>query len=198
MGRPPKSNELHWLTGTVSQSKNGSASFEGGRPRVPKLPPLARRAWKSACQILEQRRTLTPSDGPSLELYARTYALYVTASNQLGDELLTEVTVMDNSGAPHTKRVINPLLKLVDQLSSRLLAAQKALGLTQVDISRTRKVVEKPKADELNAGEAYMAIDITAVRRQTWEDHKAAAEAAKASTPERVAPPSSFDDEENI
>src|SRR5271170_373636 len=82
MGRPAKSQERHWLDSTKSQvgKTNGPAAFVGGRPKYPKhLSSVAKKAYKRAVQLLENRRTLVPSDEVTLELFASTYALWIQA-----------------------------------------------------------------------------------------------------------------------
>jgi P27 family predicted phage terminase small subunit len=139
MGRPAKSVQRNWLDGTKSQAKITPAAFVAGRPRVPKhLGPVARKAFKRACQLLENRRTLTPSDETTLELYAQCYARWFQATNEVGTDLMIETQVTDNNGNLRTVRRINPLLKIVAETESRLLALAKALGFTQTDIGRCK------------------------------------------------------------
>jgi P27 family predicted phage terminase small subunit len=140
MAMPAKSAQEHRLNGTKSHAKNQDSPFTGGRPRVPKhLCPAAKKAFKRACQLLENRRTLTPSDETTLELYAETYALWLQAKTEVGDKLMIAITVLDNNGIARTVTRINPLLKVVETSSVRLLALAKSLGLTQVDIGRTKQ-----------------------------------------------------------
>jgi P27 family predicted phage terminase small subunit len=154
---PRKSEKEHWLEGTKAHTGPRPSEFAGGRPRVPKnLSPVARKAYKRAVQLLENRRTLTPSDETTLEIYARTYALWVHASEQLGDKLIVETTVLDSNGAPHTVKKVNQLLKIVDSLTARVHALAKSLGLTQVDLNRCKPVAavgDSQRTDEQLADE---------------------------------------------
>jgi P27 family predicted phage terminase small subunit len=145
MGRPAKSAERNWLQGTKTQAKT-PAAFVGGRPRVPRhLGPVARKAFKRAVQLLENRRTLTPSDETTLELYAQCYARWFQATNEVGTALMIETQVTDNNGNLRTVRRINPLLKIVAETEGRLLAFAKSLGFTQTDIGRCKTTAINPE-----------------------------------------------------
>jgi P27 family predicted phage terminase small subunit len=154
MGRSAKSAELHELHGTVPQSKNGPAAFLGGRPRKAPahLGPVGRKAYKRAVQLLENRRTLVPSDETTLELYAATYELWLQAREECAGPLMREVSVTDNNGTVRIVRKLNPAIKVLDSASAKLLALAKSLGLTQVDIGRTRRVADDTEKDGIVPG----------------------------------------------
>jgi len=145
MGRQAKSAVQNWLHGTTSQAKTAPVVFAAGRPRIPKhLSPQGRKALKRAVQILEQRRTLTESDEPILTLFADTYAFWVNAKTEVGDELLISTTVTDNNGTVRTVRRTNPMIKVMEAAAVRLFALSKSLGFSQVDIGRCKTTAVDP------------------------------------------------------
>jgi P27 family predicted phage terminase small subunit len=153
MGRPEKSPQRHWLDGTTTQAKNGPAAFVGGRPKVPRhLSPIARRAFKRAVKLLEERGTLVESNETTLELYAETYARWIRVKTEAGESLMVDVSVTDNNGKVRVVRKLNPLLKLLAETESRLLALAKSLGLTQVDLGRCKRVADDTEKDGVVPG----------------------------------------------
>jgi P27 family predicted phage terminase small subunit len=153
MGRPAKAQERHWLEGSKTQAKNGPAAFVGGRPKIPKhLSPVAKKAYKRAVQLLENRRTLVPSDEVTLELYASTYALWLQAKAECAGDLMIETSVTDNNGKVRIVRKLNPVLKVLETSSAKLLALAKSLGLTQVDIGRCKLVADETENDGVVPG----------------------------------------------
>jgi P27 family predicted phage terminase small subunit len=114
--------------------------FTEQRPKH--LSPQGRKAFKRAVQILEQRRTLTESDEPILTLFADTYALWVNAKTEVGDELMISTTVTDNNGNVRTVRRANPMIKVMEAAAVRLFALSKSLGFSQVDIGRCKPTAE--------------------------------------------------------
>jgi P27 family predicted phage terminase small subunit len=153
MGRPAKSPERHWLDNTVSQAKNGTAAFVGGRPKVPRhLSPIARRAFKRAVKLLEDRGTLVESNETALELYAETYARWLRVKTEVGDAMMIDVSVTDNNGKVRVVRKLHPGLKLLAETESRLLALAKSLGLTQVDLGRCKRVADATEKDGVVPG----------------------------------------------
>ena len=124
----------------MHETKTTPANFVGGRPRIPShLAPLARKAFKRAVQLLENRRTLTPSDEPTLELYAETYAFWVEAKTSVhADGMMIDTSVKDKHGNDHIVKRVNPMIKVMEAAAQRLLALSKSLGFSQVDIGRCK------------------------------------------------------------
>lgn len=145
MGRPAKSLAIHELHGTRSHVEPVSTAFIAGRPKIPShLCKAARAEWKRCCQILEQRHTITQGEATILTLYAEIYSRWVQAKRELANELMIEITVLDNNGMPHTTRKLNPLLKVIEACESRLLALAKNMGLTPVDRERGKMTATNP------------------------------------------------------
>ncbi len=150
MARPRKSLELHRYHGTRPNPEKvkPTALFVSGRPRWPKhLGPDAKRAFKHACQLLEQRKTLTPADESLLALYAEIYSRWCDQKSQLGNRYMVETVVLDSHGTAHTVLKVNPLLKLVNESEQRLLQIIRALGMSPVDKNRATQTHHDPEQD---------------------------------------------------
>jgi P27 family predicted phage terminase small subunit len=195
MGRPAKSPQQNWLQGTKSQAANGPAAFVGGRPRMPKgLGPIAKKAFRRAVQLLENRRTLTPSDETTLELYARCYERWQLATAEAGADLMVDVQITDSHGTLRTVRRINPLLKIITDAETKLLAFAKALGFTQTDIGRCKTTALDEK-NEVVPGSVQEQFP------EFWDANGKYVGAAKKDAPLQfvpMPPPAEAEDEENV
>jgi P27 family predicted phage terminase small subunit len=186
MGRPAKSPERNWLDSTKSQATNGPAAFASGRPKIPRhLSPLARRAFKRAVKLLAERGTLVESNETTLELYAETWARWIRVKTEAGDSLMVDVSVTDNNGKVRVVRKLNPLLKLLAETESRLLALAKSLGLTQVDLGRcklTAESADEKTEEQIEAERALAAFN--APKEISWRP------------PQPIAAPPTLEDED--
>lgn len=145
MGRPSKSLAVHELHGTRDHSNRTPSAFVSGRPKYPShLSKEARAEMKRCCGILERRHVLTEGEVTILTLYSTIYARWVSAKRQVGDNLMIEFTVLDSNGVAHKTMRLNPLLKVISDAESRLLALAKSLGLTPVDRGRSKQTAMNP------------------------------------------------------
>jgi len=95
------------------KKKIGSVPLESGRPVMPSgLSAAAKRAWVSICDDLEAQGTLVKTDRKIVELYARTYALFLRTEDQLAEEALS----LGSEG----RKFVNPLANLYTTLEGRL------------------------------------------------------------------------------
>jgi P27 family predicted phage terminase small subunit len=177
MVMPRKADSTHWLEGTKSRVTDKPSAFKGGRPRIPKhLGPVARKAYKRAVQLLENRRTLVPSDETTLELYACTYETWLQARLEIGTALMVTVEVADSNGHVRKVQKVHPLLKVMETSAARLTQLASKLGFDQISINRT-----KPTADS---------------ESERTADTLAAEEYTRPKVLSLVPPPLTFDDEE--
>ena len=142
-----KTIEQDMLHGSAPRIKSAVAQspFTGGRPAIPNhLSQAAKRTFQRCMALLSERRTLTPGDVATLEVYAELHARWVAAKRSIGNNLTVATEVTDNHGEVRVVQKLNPLLKVVETCESRLLALAKALGLTPT----TRDHVKQTKPDE--------------------------------------------------
>lgn len=153
MGRPAKTPEQHALEGTRVRPTRVSV-VASGRPRIPShLSKVERAEFKRCVQLLEKRGTVTPGDLTALAVYAAIYARWVQAKRELGVDIMVETTVMDNSGAAHQVRRVNPLVKIVSDAERQILAMTRALGLTPDTREKIRPAAPDPNPrDEVIPG----------------------------------------------
>lgn len=101
------------------------------------LDETALEAWDSVIEDLELEGRLLKTDRKIIELYARTYSVFIKIDSQLAEEPFTS---MKDDG----RSFINPLLNTRDMYSGRLNAILNSLQLTP----KTRgKNKTKPKDD---------------------------------------------------
>lgn len=134
MARPELSAELHQLHGTESQRKTSRESMHtGGKPRRPKnLSPVALEKWKEIVRFLAKRRTITPADGPLIELAAEGFARW----RMLVDDIQKRgIYVQGEDG-----EIINPSIKYANQAENCLRAALKELGITPSSRERAKPI----------------------------------------------------------
>jgi len=189
MGRPSKSLATHELHSTRDHANRTPSAFVSGRPKYPThLSKEARAEMKRCCGILERRHVLTEGEVTILTLYSTIYARWVSAKRQVGDELMIEFTVLDSNGVAHKTTRLNPLLKVVSECESRLLALAKSLGLTPVDRERSKQTATNP-------GEEIIPGSIADLFPELVGGQPAPASAAVAFTP--MPPPATFEEDES-
>ena len=155
MPRLRKSVQEHLLAGTEPQWQDSAAPFAGGRPRMPKyLDVDEQEAWKAIVKLLAKRGTLSPGDGPSIEIYANSYARHRALLKELREHgEMVDVTVLDSSGNAHTKRVANPAGKLATQLANSLRAMLKEFGGTPASREKAKRAGPAPQKVKLAPGD---------------------------------------------
>jgi P27 family predicted phage terminase small subunit len=167
-GRPALSAEHHALRGTKAtrpsraRSDAGEEQVAAGRPKMPKtFSPLEVECWKSAVKILKSRGVLSRGDSEALELWARTKARYIRASQALEKEgdIVTE-TRFSKSGDEYEVRVQNPNLKIVEKCLTHLQSMARALGLNPIDRTKIKKT--KPSEESLRAVVTYASGSVGA------------------------------------
>lgn len=119
----------------------GNQTISPGQPIKPTdLDAVEGKAWDTVCHDLELQGMLSTTDAALIEVYARTYGLWLRSVKQLSKEDL----LADNSG----RAFINPLASLSSTLSVKLKMLLSELGLTP----RNRKPTEqKQTIDPLEA-----------------------------------------------
>jgi P27 family predicted phage terminase small subunit len=149
MSSPRKSEEWHKLAGSEKDARRdrsksaGDATTQGGRPRMPKTvkaDPVACAAFRNAVRLLRARRTLSPGDAPTLEVYAQVYSRWQLALADIrarGMEIAVEQVF---KGGSTTTMKPNPSVAVAEKAESRLLALTKSLGLTPADREKVKKV----------------------------------------------------------
>ncbi len=153
MARPALDAETHRLKGTratrPSRAKAPEPSnVKAGKPKMPHgMPKEARRAWRSAVALLEERGTLSPEIGPTLELYARCLARYREASAEIECKgLLVTQTVLDSHGVALERDRPNPALAVVEKAEKQLFNLGAVLGLNPVSREKVKQA-RKPQTE---------------------------------------------------
>src|SRR5260370_28277852 len=84
----PISPEEHKLKGTrPTRADDNGNDIPAGRPKFPKgISPDAKRVFKRLCNLLEQRRALTPGGGELLRMYSLLYTRHEKALANLEEE----------------------------------------------------------------------------------------------------------------
>jgi P27 family predicted phage terminase small subunit len=131
MPTPRKSAELHRLQGSVSQANPDKPSYVmGGRPKFPShLSKAARAEVKRCCAALADRGTLAAGDYSLLAVYGTVWERWIQLKAAIGSELMVTTQVTDNNGNLRTVTRLNPLLKVIAQTETRMMALLKDLGL---------------------------------------------------------------------
>jgi P27 family predicted phage terminase small subunit len=120
-----------YLRGTKSRAAEDANTAAVGRAAKPAhLSPEAQEVWRKVTKLLGARRTQTPGDWTAMSLFCETYARWVQAKKELGTQLMIDDPVLDSNGQLHTRRKINPLLKVVETAEKNLLIMARELGLT--------------------------------------------------------------------
>lgn len=157
MPTPKKSAELHRVQGTVTQAKPDKPSYVmGGKPKFPShLSKAARAELKRCCAILAERGTLTAGDYSLLAIYGTVWERWIQLKAEIGDQLMVTTQVTDNNGNLRTVTRLNPLLKVIAQTETRMMALLKDLGLgpasrdkvKQTAVNRDLEIVPGSMAD---------------------------------------------------
>lgn len=155
MARPTISMEdakLHGMTRSnlnrPSRAKNSEAEpLPGGRPRMPEgLSESQQKKWKDIVRMLRRRKTVTPADGPAIELYVRIWAQWWRCCDYIDEHgpIVKEVRQSAGGGQPYAVDVPNPAIKLAASLAAQLESLLKEMGMTGV----SRKKVEPVKSTQ--------------------------------------------------
>jgi P27 family predicted phage terminase small subunit len=153
MARHAKTEQAHWLNGTLAHKTTKTASnFVGGRPDYPShLSKAGRAEFKRGIQILEQRGVLTPGDLPTLCIYAEVFVRWVACKEVLQREgIQVQVQVLDSNGAMHVVTRTNPLLRIVENCERSILALAAKLGLTPSDREKTLQAQPAPQLSAMD------------------------------------------------
>ncbi len=139
-----------------------------GRPVMPQnLSAPARKVWKSTVKLLEDRRTLTPGDGPLLAVYAEMMVRYQQACESLtAGGVMQRVTVLDSHGKKVTRQKPNPMLKVVETCEIALRSYLRDFGLTALTRDRVKPLAEEKK----DSGEKYVADTLRLWRLEEEDD----------------------------
>jgi P27 family predicted phage terminase small subunit len=146
MPTPRKPEDLHRLQSTQSQAAPEFA-VAPGRPTFPKgLSSNARKAFKSLCRLLEQRRSLTAGDGELLRLWAVAFDRHQKALAKVAEQ--GEIRIyyrLDNHGEQVPSERPNLWLKVAQDSEKFMLNVLDRLGLTPLNRAKIKptKVEEK-------------------------------------------------------
>lgn len=163
------SPEQRRIRGTKARRSRRKAPVSTpGRPVMPQnLSVPARKVWKSTLKLLEDRRTLTPGDGPLLAVYAEMMVRYQQACESLATGgVMQRVTVLDSHGKRVTRLKPNPMLKVVEACETALRSYLRDFGLTALTRDRVKPLAEEKK----DSGEKYLADTLRLWRLEEEDD----------------------------
>ena len=144
-GRKPIPLELHHLKGLPGKRPMPDPlPVPKGRPECPEhFDADARKDWDHACDLVEQMGILSKADRVAMEMFVDTYARWKRACRNA--DLYGEVQCLDKD-----KRifVINPYMKLRNQLWSQLHDLLGDFGLTPVARTRLKTTGENREDDD--------------------------------------------------
>jgi P27 family predicted phage terminase small subunit len=111
------------------------------------LGSVAAEKWRELVRLLAKRGTLTRVDSSALEIFCETYARWRGLCDEIHEHgAMVDVTVLDNCGEPHTKRVQNPAAKLAVQLENSMRAMLKEFSATPASREKSKPAaLEQPK-----------------------------------------------------
>ena len=161
VARARKPLAVHAFENTVPEwTAPRQSSVVGGRPRIPvHLKGTARTEYKRLVQYLEKRGTVTEADVQVLCVAAEVSARWIEAKEMLANEgLQVTRTVLDSSGNPHEKQIINPLLAVVEKAEQRLLALTRSLGLTPDTREKVKRTKPNPKKFDIARPEDFLKV----------------------------------------
>ena len=147
MPQARKSVTLHTLQETQPEWTSGAPSvFHAGRAKVPAhLTAPERVAFKKFSKLLGERRTETPGDVAALALLAVVYVRWQKAKAELDTRGLTvEDIVLSSNGVPIRRVKLNPLLRVVSDCESKILAVVRELALTPLSRDKARPAAPAP------------------------------------------------------
>jgi P27 family predicted phage terminase small subunit len=145
-----KTDGEHKLSGTKSQARPDlESTFPAGRPRMPKhLCSVAADKWRELVRLLAKRGTLTQVDSSALEIFCETFARWRGLCDEIAKHgAMVDVTILDNCGEPHTKRIPNPAAKLVCQLENSMRAMLKEFSATPASREKSKPAAAAPSKD---------------------------------------------------
>jgi P27 family predicted phage terminase small subunit len=157
MPRPALTPIEEYLRGTKSRAAADAGTATTGRAIKPAhLSPEAQQVWKRVSKLLGARHTQTPGDWTALALFCEVYVRWVQAKKELGTELMIDDPVLDSNGQLHTRRKLNPLLKVVEAAEKNLLVMARELGLTPLMREKVKpaKEPESETAGPATVGDA--------------------------------------------
>lgn len=129
------SPELHDLHGTMSQANPDAPPAAAGRPRCPKdFSADEKKEFRAACKQLEARRSLTPADGPLIELVAVLRVRHRKALQKVREEgEICTYFRLDSNGqsVPQLKR--NLWLDIAEDCEGRITSILDRLGFTPMN-----------------------------------------------------------------
>lgn len=171
MPKPRKSLQEHLLTGTTpnwSEEESSSDFAPAMRLRCPKdLSPAAADAWRRLVRNLRKRKILTAADESLLEIYARVYARWKKACDEVEEGGATIISKwVDSNGVEHQRRVENPASKIAARLETSLRQILSSFGATPVARPLAKPLApagdtNPPAPDSVEALE-YMAAELLA------------------------------------
>jgi P27 family predicted phage terminase small subunit len=148
-----KSEEQKKLQGTFQKrpSRGRKVTVEAGAPEPPKwLSKVARGEWKRILPLLLERGSLTAADATALGTYCATVARYIAASESLeSDGMQVETVITDNNGVIHTKKILNPMLKVAESSERAMFRFLKELGITPASREKIKPAKKSEKGKTL-------------------------------------------------
>jgi len=138
------SDELHDLRGTVSKANEAPAVISG-RPRVPRhLSKEEKVEFRAFCRQLESRRSLTPADGPLIELAAILRVRQREAAQKVKEDgLIVKYPRLDSNGQTQMVSKRNLYLDIAETSESKLQSLLDRLGFTPINRPKVQPTKEK-------------------------------------------------------
>jgi len=153
MARHPKSEQAHWLNGTLPHKTTKTASnFIAGRPSFPPhLSKPAKAEFKRCVGLMEARGTLTAGDYQTLAVFSVVVSRWIEAKRAIDlDGLMIEAQVLDSNGTAIITRRLHPLLRVAENCERQILALASKLGLTPADREKTLQAQPAPQLSALD------------------------------------------------
>jgi P27 family predicted phage terminase small subunit len=140
------SDELHELRGTESTAKEAPAVVSG-RPRVPKhLSSDEKVEFRTFCRQLSARRSLTPADGPLIELAAILRCRAREAQRKVREQgLIVKYPRKDTNGVFRDMEKKNMYLEIAETSESKLQSLLDRLGFTPLNRPKVQPTKEKQR-----------------------------------------------------
>ncbi len=140
------SDEMHELRGTESKA-NEAPAMVSGRPRVPRhLSKEEKVEFRAFCRQLESRRSLTPADGPLIELAAILRVRQRECAQRVKEEgLIVKYPRLDSNGQTHMVPKRNMYLDIAETSESKLQSLLDRLGFTPINRPKVQPTKEAAK-----------------------------------------------------
>jgi P27 family predicted phage terminase small subunit len=138
---PRKSLAEHALTGTKPEYVTpDTVAVAPGRPRYPKgISAAARKEFKRLCNLLEQRRSLTPGDEELLRLFAVVFDRHQRALEKIAEEGEIKIYYrLDNQGKQVPSERPNLWLKVAQESERFMVSVLDRLGLTPMNRGKVK------------------------------------------------------------